>query len=76
MNVQEINDTAKRIWVFILTAILTTGTAFTVWGCHFSFELIGKDGITSSSQGKNALATPYGLSNIPKTGEICLGAHY
>ncbi len=35
MNVQEINDTGKDIWVFIVTAILMTGTAFTVWGLSF-----------------------------------------
>ena len=31
MNVQEINNTGKSIWNFIVTAILITGAAITAW---------------------------------------------
>ena len=35
MNIQELNATGQPIWVFVVTAAITLGTAFSIWAIMY-----------------------------------------
>ena len=37
MNIQELNATGQPIWVFVVTAAITLGTAFSIWAIMYQW---------------------------------------